>query len=230
MGWLDWLNTFHDTEKRRNKMKRFVVLMITCLIGATFTTAAFAQSAGSFSATFADAQCSIADSDGKLSGGIQGTSLPDVQVKVPGGSGTALVITPSLVTVLYTQNNITKMIPTDKQNVGLRVNVLVDNSTAGVVPEITKDNPGVIYDQRFISVSAGFLSSITTCLTTCLSIVQSTLSAHTFNFYISNLAPGTHTIKVMWDLIGGGDGVCVGPGTLTVEQVKNFNCNTGISL
>ena len=213
-------------------MKRFVVLMITCLIGATFTTAAFAQSAGSFSATFADAQCSIADSDGKLSGGIQGTSLPDVQVKVPGGSGTALVITPSLVTGLYTQNNITKMIPTDKQNVGLRVKVLVDNSTAGVVPEITNNSSGVIYDQRFIQVSSTFLGALTACLTDCFSLVMSTLSAHSFNFYVSNLAPGTHTIKVMWDMVGGGngEGVCVGPGTLTVEQVKNFNFNTGINL
>jgi hypothetical protein len=63
-------------------------------------------------------------------------------------------------------------------------------------------------------------------------MVQSTLSAHSFNFYVSNLTPGTHTITVAWDIIGGGngEGTCVGPGTLTVEQVKNFGFNTGISL
>jgi len=66
----------------------------------------------------------------------------------------------------------------------------------------------------------------------CFTIVQSTLAAHSFNFYISNLTPGTHTITVSWDIVGGGngEGTCVGPGTLTVEQVKNFSFNTGINL
>jgi hypothetical protein len=46
------------------------------------------------------------------------------------------------------------------------------------------------------------------------------------------LAPGTHTIGVSWDIVGGtkGEAACVGPGTVTVQQVKNFSFNTGISL
>jgi hypothetical protein len=66
----------------------------------------------------------------------------------------------------------------------------------------------------------------------CFTLVESTLSAHSFNFYISDLAPGTHTIGVSWDIIGGtsGEATCVGPGTLTVQQVKNLNFNTGIGL
>ena len=40
-----------------------------------------------------------------------------------------------------------------------------------------------------------------------------------------------HTISVSWDIVGGtnGEGTCVGPGTLTIEQVKNFSFNSGIN-
>ena len=214
-------------------MKRLILMLMCFFVGAMVCgTAAFAQSSGSFSASYAATQCSIAENNGTLSGGIAGNSLPDVQVKVSSGSGVALVITPSLVTGLYTQNKLSQLTPTATQNVGLRVKVLVDNSTLGVVPEITSDSKGVIYDQRFIQVSSTFLGALDACTTDCFSIVQSTLSAHSFHFYVSNLTPGTHTIKVVWDMVGGGsgEGVCVGPGTLTVEQVKNFNFNTGINL
>ena len=99
-----------------------------------------------------------------------------------------------------------------------------------MLPELGSN--GVIYDQRFMQVNASFLSSLAACVNDCFSIVSSTLSAHSFNFYISNLTPGTHTIGVSWDLVGGanGEATCVGPGTLTVEQVKNFSFNTGINL
>jgi hypothetical protein len=62
-------------------------------------------------------------------------------------------------------------------------------------------------------------------------MVQSTLGTY-FNFYVSNLTPGTHTIRVTWGIVEGtsGEAACVGPGTLTVEQVKNFNFNSGINL
>jgi len=150
-------------------------------------------------------------------------------VKVSSGNGVALVITPSLVTGLYTQNKLNQLTTSSTQNVGLRVKVLVDNSTATVVPEIGSN--GVIYDQRFMQVNASFLSGLTTCLNDCFTMFQSTLAAHSVNFYVSNLTPGTQTIKVSWDIEGGGngEGTCVGPGTLTVEQVKNFTFNSDIS-
>jgi hypothetical protein len=206
----------------------FAVLFLTALYN---TSAVLAQSSGSFSASFNPTQCSITASDGTLTGGIAGTSLPAVTVKVSSGSGVALVITPSLVTGLYTKNKVTSTSTTSTQNVGLRVKVMVDGSTVNVLPELGSD--GVIYDQRFIQVTAGFLSGLTTiCITDCFEMVQSTLSAHSFNFYVSNLTPGTHTISVTWDIVEGtsGTGTCVGPGTLTVEQVKNFSFNSGINL
>jgi hypothetical protein len=60
-----------------------------------------------------------------------------------------------------------------------------------------------------------------------LQLIESALSAHSFNFCISNLSPGTHTIHTQWSIVGGQNGgaTCVGPGTVTVTQVKNFSFN-----
>ncbi len=212
-------------------MRKFGLILAVLFLTVLYHSAtAFAQSSGSFSASYNATQCSITASDGTLTGGITGiTSLPDVTVKVSSGSGVALVITPSLVTGLYTNNKLSQTTTTSTQNVGLQVKVTVDGVTTNVIPELGSD--GVIYDQRFMQVTASFLSGLTTCTDTCFSIVESTLSAHSFNFYISNLAPGTHTIGVEWAMVGGGSGeaACVGPGTVTVQQVKNFSFNSGIS-
>lgn len=211
-------------------MRNFWLILAALFLTALYNSATvFAQSSGSFSASFNDTQCSITDKTGVLTGGITSSSLPDVTVKVSSGSGVALVITPSLVTGLFTDNKLSSSSTTSTQNVGLRVKVAVDGVTTTVVPELGSN--GVIYDQRFMQVTASFLSGLSTCIDTCFEIVQSTLSAHSFNFYVSNLTPGTHTISVSWDIVGGtsGEGTCVGPGTVTVQQVKNFSFNTGIS-
>src|SRR5712692_3010098 len=212
-------------------MRKATFLLAILFVTALYNTpAVLAQSSGSFSASYGATQCAISNNDGTLTGGINGTSLPDVTVKVSSGSGVALVITPSLVTGLFTDNKLSSLSTTSTQNVGLRVKVAVDGVTTNVVPELGSN--GVIYDQRFMQVTASFLSGLATCFDTCFEIVESTLSAHSFNFYVSGLTPGTHTISVSWDIIGGAGGevTCVGPGTLTVEQVKNFSFNTGISL
>jgi hypothetical protein len=201
--------------------------LATLLVGSL----AFAQSSGSFSASTGTAQCAISDSTGVLSGGIN--SIPDVTVKVSSGSGVALVITPSVVTGLFTNNKISANSSTSTQNVGLRLKVSVDGSTTNVIPEEGSD--GVIYDQRWIQVSSSVISGLDGCIAlagsadpTCFQLVESTLSAHSFNFYISNLSSGTHTVHADWSILGGGNGeaACVGPGTLTVTQVKNFSFNS----
>jgi hypothetical protein len=61
-------------------MKRLGIVLIFFLVGATFTTAAFAQSSGSFSASYGATQCAITANDGTLSPGINGNSLPPVIV------------------------------------------------------------------------------------------------------------------------------------------------------
>ena len=213
-------------------MKKLVAGVAMALL-ATFMagSAAFAQSSGSFSASAGSAECAITDNTGKLTGGID--SIPDVTVKVSSGSGVALVITPSLVTGLFTDNKITSTSSTSTQNVGLEARVMVDGSTLNVAPEHGSD--GVIYDQRWIQLSSSVLSSLAGCTAlatttnpTCFELVESTLSAHSFNFYVWNLSPGTHVIHTEWDIEGGtnGEAACVGPGTLTVTQVKNFSFDT----
>ena len=216
---------------------RKILTGIATAVLATFMVGslAFAQSSGSFSASAGRAECAITDSTGVLTGGIGVTSLPDVTVKVSSGSGVALVITPSVVTGLFTDNKITSTSSTSTQNVGLRLKVSVDGSTTNVIPEEGSD--GVIYDQRFIQVSSSVISNLAGCTalagttTACFQLVESTLSAHSFNFYISNLASGPHTVHAEWSIVGGtsGEAACVGPGTLTVTQVKNFSFNSPLT-
>jgi hypothetical protein len=209
-------------------MKRLAaVLAVVVSIAMAGASAAFAQSSGSFSASFGSTSCAIDSSSGTLSGGI--TSLPPVTVKVSSGSGVALVITPSLLTGLYTSNKLSQTTTTSTENIGIQVQVTVDGSTATVVPEL--GSSGVIYDQRFVQVQASFLNGLSTCYGNCFTITQSTLSAHAFNFYIWNLASGTHTVSVSWTILGGtnNEAACVGPGTLTVQQVKNFSFNSALS-
>jgi hypothetical protein len=75
-------------------MRKFRLILTALFITALYNSAiVFAQSSGSFSASFDATQCSITDKTGALTGGIGGTSLPDVTVKVSSGSGVALVIT-----------------------------------------------------------------------------------------------------------------------------------------
>jgi hypothetical protein len=213
--------------------KVLAVLASTMFATLMVGSFAFAQSSGNFSASVGTAECAITDSTGVLTGGIN--SIPDITVKVSNGSGVALVITPSLVTGLFTNNKITSTSSTSTQNVGLEARVTVDGSTANVVPEEGSD--GVIYDQRWIQISSSVISSLAGCTalatttTPCFQLVESTLSAHSFNFYVWNLTPGTHTIHTDWSIEGGtnGEAACVGPGTVTVTQVKNFSFDSPLS-
>jgi hypothetical protein len=66
-------------------------------------------------------------------------------------------------------------------------------------------------------------------------LLQTTLSAHGFDFVVP-VANGTHNVVMTWGLIGqnqntagGSTAACVGPVTLTVQQVKNFSNSSPIS-
>jgi hypothetical protein len=216
---------------------RLVGIVAGVMMAVFMAGSAFAQSSGSFSASYDATQCAISSSTGALtsnSGATVPGNLGTVTMKVSSGSGTGLVITPSLVTGLFTDNKISSNNSSSTQNVGILVTVEVDGSTTSVVPELGSD--GVIYDQRFIQVTSAVISGLASCQAlagaTCFELVESTLAAHSFNFYISGLSTGTHDVTVSWTLIGGtnGEGACVGPGTLTVTQVKNFNFNTPIAV
>jgi len=66
-------------------------------------------------------------------------------------------------------------------------------------------------------------------------ILQTTLSAHSFDF-VAPVSNGTHNVVMSWGLIGqnqstagGTTAACVGPVSLTVQQVKNFSNSAPIS-
>jgi hypothetical protein len=70
-----------------------------------------------------------------------------------------------------------------------------------------------------------------TCTSSCsIDLLQTTLSAHSFDFVVP-VSNGDHKVEMTWKLIGTGGNVqaCVGPGEVTVQQVKSFQNNAKIT-
>ncbi len=92
-------------------------------------------------------------------------------------------------------------------------------------------NPGGGVDAGVCNKVAGVANTLCN-----FELILSTLSAHSFNFVIP-VGQGTHTVSMEWKVTGlpanniGNSAVdaCVGPGILTVEQMKVFN-NSGALL
>ncbi len=222
-------------------MRRIVGRISIGMVVVLFAAAPlFAQSSGNFAAKLNTTQCVIND-DGTLGSGMTVDYL-STTLKTPNAA--ALVIRPSLVTGLFTKTTVTKLSPDVTAIAGVKVRVLLDDKT--VVPPGTQAAPGVVadtdgwvyYDKRFQQLSTNIFSGILTCGTTntddCfLGLLLSTLSAHSIDFVADNVAVGTHTLRVQWSLesggLNGGEAkACVGPGVLTVEQVKTFSTGGGI--
>jgi hypothetical protein len=213
-------------------MKRiFGFLTVAAFAGMLFAANALAASSGSFSATVDNAQCTINDVTGALSPPsvpVPGGTLfeiggNDVSVDVSSGAGTTLIITPSLVTGLFTDNKISSSNPSSTQNVGIQVQVNVTGpGTIQIAPSTTGSANAsctapangvascVIYDQRFVQVSSAVLASLSGCTAisasannTCFELIESTLSAHSFNFYVQTSQTGTYTVDVDYNLFQG---------------------------
>jgi hypothetical protein len=238
---------------------------------------AWAQSSGNFVATVDNTVCSINTTNGALippppsSGnllftGPGGGSMKAI-IKLP-NSSPGLLVTPSLVTGMYTSSgNFLSGGSGISQTAGIVVVVTdtlgsntvtltpnqtcVDTSPAGATtctPTSTDPNCkcGVVYDERFQQLCAGcgfFSFSFD-------KLVLSTMAAHSFNFTEGNVPGGIHTVKVNWyfGCDSGGTGTlhtngpngcmstftpntaaaCAGPGTLTVQQVQNFEHDSQI--
>lgn len=74
------------------------------------------------------------------------------------------------------------------------------------------------------------------CTSTCsIDFLQTTVSAHSFDFVVP-VSNGDHQIEMTWKMIGtgatagGNVQACVGPGEVTLQQVKNFKNNSPISI
>ena len=228
-----------------------------------------ATSSGSFTASVDNEACTINGVDGTLSAPITGqvylTPKTGLQIRVP--NNTDVVIVPSLVTGLYTQNNINKLNPTSLQNVGLFVQVTIEptgalsgpislapntTATGGTgTPSLCKVPTGAppgsvascaIYDQRFIQVQSSVLSALAQCsvdasgMLVCpnaFSLTESTLAAHSFNWYANLPNQGAYNVIVTANLVdtgsvlqSGTSAACAGPGTVTVTQVNNFSSSS----
>ncbi len=67
-------------------------------------------------------------------------------------------------------------------------------------------------------------------------ILLTTLSAHSYDYVVPNMTNGSHNVVMQWGMIGtnnntvgGNTEACVGPVSLTVQQVKNFHNSQTIS-
>lgn len=212
-------------------MKRLASLL-TCT--AMFTAAGFAQSSGSFSASLATTQCTMSQTSGGLSGGLGQKGLLTTTVQTPNSSQTALLIRPSLVTGLYTDTKLSGNQTSATSVANVTVYVTLDGKP---VAPATTATPGVIFDSRFQQLNSNLTTAISTLsggtiTDAYLQLILSTLSAHSFDFVAPNVGGGVHTISIAWDVTGAANNGtwagCVGPGVLTVEQVKNFSQNSPI--
>jgi len=234
-------------------MSRFRAFLLSSAGVALVTASAYAASSGSFTAAVDNANCTIDSGTGEIS--PAGQSFPiafnPISVQISSGSGTALVVTPSAVTGLFTDNKLTNTISSSTQDVGIQVQVTVTPTNGTVVApgaiQIAPSTPGdagngtdtgatcsltaaqaaanavtscVIYDQRFNQISSQLLTQLANLngFSTALEQIESTLSAHSFNLYVS--APGGSE-RMRWET--GSD--CETPG---VHQSRQSRAAPGI--
>jgi hypothetical protein len=238
-------------------MKNTLWLGAGCALLAVTTLPAHAQSSGNFAAAVTTTQCTVNRATGALLGGTteaneNGGTILQTTIQTPNSSQTTLVITPSLVTGLYTNTLVTETAPESSRGAAVVVKVLLDGKP--VLPA-TAQTPGVIYDERFQQLSTNVFSHIEECRDDneatgdeqCnIDLALSTLSAHAFNFIAPNVGGGNHSLKVEWEFQCYGNdgeevpcttaytantaGACAGPGTVTVQQVKAFSQSGGIKV
>lgn len=220
-------------------MKKLASFFAVAVLVATFgASQAFAQSSGNFVAHIGNAACEMDSGDGSLGGGV-GEVTWETKIKVPNGSGTAMHIIPSFVTGLLTKTKLATDVLTSAAHVGIEVCVDLDQ---GMINGQT-DPYCVTYDKRFQQLSSNLF---TTLLRDCdpvladiqpceLELVLSTLAAHSYNFVGHNIPGGIRTVTVDVNFLdvdstSGNEAACIGPGSVTITQVKVFNQGDGIVL
>ncbi len=116
-------------------MNRLHTLLMGSAAIELVTVSAYAASSGSFTGTVYNGDCTINSGNGTFSTG--GASFPivfsPISVQISSGSGTALVVTPSAVTGLYTNNKITNNSSSSTEDVGVQVQVTVTPTNGAVV-------------------------------------------------------------------------------------------------
>jgi hypothetical protein len=230
-------------------MKHYKVLVSGMILAFAVLVSPFAsaQSSGNFTATISAAQCTVNTASGALSGGSPDMTVLDTYIKTPNSQFTTLLITPSLVTGLFNNTEVTAAMESSANSAAVRVFVTLDGTA--VAPDSGGTSPnGIIYDQRFQQLSSNVFNALMSCGTNpCnIDLVESTLAAHSFNFVAPNVGGGTHHLQVQWafqctDNSGttvpcsmayttNTAGACAGPGDVTVTQVKTFTQSSGVTI
>jgi hypothetical protein len=143
-------------------------------------SAAFAQSSGNFSAAVTNQACTLNTSTGALSPACPSSGSAangdvcytlDAPIKVSNSNGLALLVTPSMVTGLFTDTKISSQLTTANADIGVEVCLTVTNpdgsaaSGAKIYPfDPVSGTSCVVYDQRFQQISSGLFSQIATCV------------------------------------------------------------------
>jgi hypothetical protein len=212
-----------------------VLVMLGVLLGAM---PVFAQSSGNFSAGVINTACVLNTSTGALTPGCtpvaDGTvcSLLSAPIKTSNGNGLTLLVTPSMVTGLFTNTKINTTISSSTADIGIEVCLTVDDSTDGILPK----GGCVVYDQRFQQLSSGLFGQIASCAVINLPVLctvdsdcagfndgatfscvgglcQGIPNACNLDLILSTLSAhsfnfvvrvpgGQHTIKAVWKLTG----------------------------
>ena len=217
------------------------VLAVTVLIATLGSGMAFAQSSGSYNYNYDATACT--DVGGAIGGGTENDALTTT-MKVSSGNGVGIVVRPSAVVGLLTDVSLSGKsgggTVTQSAQETVQFKVTAKPLSGQATPTVT---PGdwVTYDDRFIQISTNLFSLLSTCTSltpdsTCFfNFNETTLSAHSFDWVVTNLSSGNYGITVSWRYNNNGTTApnqalaCVGPVVLTAEQTKLFNQSTGIS-
>src|SRR5215831_18015819 len=160
-------------------------------------------------------------------------------IKTSAGSGNIFDIRPSAVIGLLTDVTVSS-----KQS-GSSTGAVSSSALAGVDFQVSVQGPSgpvnvipsnwITYDSRYIQISTNlFQALVMQCLAInggCfITFNESTVSAHSFDWLVTNLQSGTYTVTTTWGDSLGGSGIseslaCVGPVNVTVQQNKVFSFN-----
>lgn len=163
-------------------------------------------------------------------------------IKTSSGNGNVFVVRPSAVIGLLTDVTVSSNqkgsgsgAVSSSALAGANFQVTVKPLNGQPNPTVTPSYP-ITYDSRYIQISTNLFQALSTqCLAIAggcfISFNESTVSAHSFDWIVSNLASGSYGVTVNWADTLGGSGIsqsltCVGPVNMTVQQNKVFNFNS----
>lgn len=210
---------------------------LTTLIVSVGACTALAQSSGNTNYSYSTDATICTDAAGALGGG--GVTALKTTLKVSSGSGVAVVVRPSAVTGLLTDVTVKGGsgggTATESAQAAVTAQVKVTPLSGQGAALVTPRVP-ITYDDRFIQVSTNLFNVISACTAASpcfFTINETTLSAHSFDFVVSNLTSGEYGIEVDFATsgsvtTGGTAQECVGPVVLTATQVKQFQQSLGI--